>query len=101
MGYELLTYREHRHISELPDEARHGVNVIVHAPEQNRLVPDNDTSLKELLASHLRNPGDLIGMVEVRVQRHGLARLLGLVGDADESVDPRVSRVEDPVGAHG
>ena len=40
-------------------------------------------------------------MVEVGVQRHGLSRLLGLVQDADESVDPRVSRVENPVGAHG
>ena len=44
MSHGLWTYREHRHISELPDEARHGVDVIVNAPEQNRLVPDNDTS---------------------------------------------------------
>src|SRR5699024_6751556 len=85
-----LTYRENSHIGELPDETRHGIDVVVDAPEQDGLVTNHDTSLKKLLASLFGDPRDLVGMVEMRMKGHGFASLLGLVGDGNHGIDPLV-----------
>lgn len=94
------TYREDVVIRQFANQSRHSLEVVIDPAEQNGLVADHDARLQQLLAGQGCDPRDLVGVVEVRVQRDRLARLLCHVGNVDQGVHPAVRAVDDAAGRH-
>lgn len=88
------TYRENVVVGQSPYQRRHRLGVVVDAPQQHALVANSHACLVEPLRGHLCDPRDLVGVVEVRVEGHGLARRLGLLGDINEGIRPPVRAVD-------
>ena len=88
-------------MGQFPDKVGHCLHVVVNPSKQNGLVSHRDTSLEESPACHLCDPGNLIGMIEVRMQSNTLAPFLRLVGHRDQCVRPTVTAVEETIWGHG
>ena len=65
----------HADLDQLVDQLLHGEDAVVDAGQQHALVAQGDTGVGQHGAGLLRLGGDLLGMVEVGVQPHGVILL--------------------------
>jgi hypothetical protein len=92
LGMTRGSYGNYVIVSELTNQGRHGSDIVVHPTQQDSLVAYRDACL--------RNPRDLVRVVEVRVQRHRFSNGLTLVGDRYESAGPLIVRIQYTTGRH-
>ena len=61
-------------VRQSPNQGRHRLNIVIDTSQQDTLVPDGDTCLQQFLRGLLRDPRNLAGVIEVRVNRHRFPR---------------------------
>ena len=87
-------------ICQLPDQRTHSLNSVIYTLQQNRLVANNNPIDVEFLASLSRNPGELVRVIEVCVQRNVLSAFFSSLDQGDQLVGPGIFRVQGSAWDH-
>lgn len=93
-------YRGDVIISQAPDQPAHSLHIIIHTPQQHRLISHRDPGLQQLLRRLRRDPRDLVRVVEVRMHRDTFPRGPRPRRDAGQGRQPPVAGVEEAAGRH-
>jgi len=80
--------RVHLAVAEALHEELHRVDAIIHSALQHRLVAHDDAALEHAVEGALRDRGDLVRVIEVRVEDDFLVELATLLDDGRQRVDP-------------
>ena len=75
-------------------EQLHRRRIVVHAVLQDGLAADGDAALGQPVHGVLRDAGDLVGMIEMRVDDHVLVQLATELDHAGQGVEPGAGRSE-------
>jgi hypothetical protein len=90
------THGEYVHMQQTGEQGPQCLGVVVDASEQDRLVPHRHASLLKPVRRLPSDPGDLIRVVEMRVQRKSLANPPRSGRQLGDGLEPTVLGVENP-----